>query len=499
MSLRGRTLIVLLQLTLSADEPHFSLTMSRSRTSPLTVLSVFTGAGGLDLGLECAGFETVACIELDERARDTIVANRPHWNLQETGDVVHAAYELEPAAVGLAPGELSILAGGPPCQPFSTAAQWVTGQRPGVDDPRNLALLAFLHLAERFLPHTLLIENVPGFVIGRGSATSMILGELSRINAACGTRYTLEAQILNAEDYGVPQRRRRAILISRRDGQPFSWPKATHLERPVRTSDALYDLKPKELPVRRGQWAELLPTIPAGSNYQYHTAKGGGHALFGHRRWFWSFLLKLAPDRPSWTISAQGGPATGPFHWDNRPLAIEELARLQSFPRSWKFVGGNTAKRKQIGNATPPLLAEVIGRAIASSIFRRRYATRPRLSIPRRRVVVVAPEPVAVPSQFLGRINRQDAHPGVGRGPGAMRREAAHLLTEFAVALREFHCASTSGKRGDANGESIERTSDETSAGSVAALQPLKSFALSGLGDGERQTPKRVSRATRAA
>ena len=413
--------------------------MIRRKSPPLTALSTFTGAGGLDLGLECAGFQTVACIELDERARDTIVANRPHWNLLETGDIIHAAYELTPSDVGLSPGELSVLSGGPPCQPFSTAAQWADQGRKGLDDPRSLSLLAFLHLAETFLPHVLLIENVPGFVLGRSSALEVINSELSRINGTCGTQYRADVRVLSAEEYGVPQRRRRAILIACRDEKAFEWPEPTHLRAPIRAGDALADVRPERLPVPRGQWAQLLPSIPAGMNYQYHTSRGEGQPLFGHRRWFWSFLLKLDPQQPSWTIPAQAGPATGPFHWDNRPLAIEELGRLQSFPLNWVFEGGEMARRKQIGNATPPLLAEVVGRAIAKSLFGRRFNSPPLLNIPRRRRIPVAPPPTSVPEQFRARLNAQQAHPGVGRGPGAERRQIRTLLQQLAEGLEEIH------------------------------------------------------------
>ena len=409
--------------------------MIRRKSPPLTALSAFTGAGGLDLGLECAGFQTVACIELDERARDTIVTNRPHWNLLETGDIIQAAYELTPEDVGLGRGELSVLAGGPPCQPFSTAAQWADRGRKGLDDPRSLSLLAFLHLAETFLPHVILIENVPGFVLGRSSALGVIDAELARINASHGTNYRTDVRVLSAEEYGVPQRRRRAILVARRDGKEFDWPEPTHVRAPVRAGDALADVRATRLPQPKGQWAELLPSIPAGMNYQYHTTRGGGQPLFGHRRWFWSFLLKLAPDQPSWTIPAQAGPATGPFHWDNRPLAVEELTRLQSFPLEWVFEGGEMARRKQVGNATPPLLAEIVGRAIAKSVFGRRFKSALQLAIPRRRKIPVAPAPTAVPNQFLKHLNAQEAHPGVGRGPGAERRQMRLLLEQLAQGL----------------------------------------------------------------
>ncbi|HEX2080456.1 MAG TPA: DNA cytosine methyltransferase, partial [Longimicrobium sp.] len=327
------------------------------------------------------------------------------------------------------------LAGGPPCQPFSTAAQWAESGRSGITDPRSLTLLAFLELAERFLPAVILIENVPGFVQGRTSALSIIDDELHRINARHRTRYRIEHRVVQAADYGVPQRRRRAILVARRDGKAFRWPAATHATEPVRAYDALFDVRPEVLPRPRGHWTDLLPSIPAGKNYQHHTSRGEGEPLFGHRSWFWSFLLKLAPDQPAWTIPAQAGPATGPFHWENRPLAVEELAKLQSFPREWHFEGGHSARVRQIGNATPPLLAEVIGRAVAEQLFGRAFNGPPTLCITRQRTVPAPPGPTPVPERFLARRGMQPDHPGVGAGPGAQRRRLRELRTEFARLL----------------------------------------------------------------
>lgn len=476
--------------------------MPRRRLPPLTVLSTFTGAGGLDLGLECAGFETVACIELDERARDTIVTNRPHWNLLETGDILQAAYELKPSDVGLEPGELSVLAGGPPCQPFSTAAQWAERGRSGLDDPRSLSLLAFLHLAETFLPHVIFIENVPGFVLGRSSALDVLNDELSRINRVHGTRYRPDFRILSAEQFGIPQRRRRTIIIARRDGAEFSWPEPTHRASPVRAGEALAGVRLAKVPTPKGQWAELLPTIPAGRNYQYHTPRGGGQPLFGHRRWFWSFLLKLAPDQPSWTIPAQAGPATGPFHWDNRPLAIEELARLQSFPEGWVFEGGEVAKRKQIGNATPPLLAEIIGREIARSVFGRRVRSKPELAIRRRRLIPTAPDVAAVPERFLPRINAQEAHPGVGLGPGATKRQSRALLEQLILGLELVHRRAVQSAPADIVADANTRSLAADSARATPsdhAPSDQESPSRRRVRRVERRSPKPGSPATQAA
>jgi DNA (cytosine-5)-methyltransferase 1 len=393
-----------------------------ARNERPTVLSAFTGAGGLDLGLERAGFRTVAAIELDPSARETIKLNRPDWGLVEERNIVAAAKKLRPATLNLKVRELGLLVGGPPCQPFSKAAQWADRGRAGLRDPRAKCLSAFLDLLEAFLPRAMVIENVPGFVRGKTSAIPSLKKALDGINDRHGTKYSLQYRTLNAVNYGVPQRRFRAILVALRDGSDFEWPGETHAA-PVRAYDALRGIRPRDLPAASGYWSDLLPSIPEGQNYLFHTESNRGKPLFGRRRWFWSFLLKLAKDQPSWTIPAKPGPSTGPFHWDNRPLAIEELLRLQTFPLSWKLHGGAGARVRQVGNATPPLLAEVIGRALGTQLFSLRYDGSPTLCIPRSRTVPRRRRRTSVPKKYFRHLNHQDEHPGEGRGPGAKRRK----------------------------------------------------------------------------
>lgn len=383
-----------------------------------TVLSAFTGAGGLDLGLEFAGFRTIASIEREESARKTIFVNRPHWNLLPEKDIAEVAKALTPRSIGLERGELGVLAGGPPCQPFSKASQWKVGMRRGLQDSRAKCLYAFLRLLELLLPRVLLIENVPGFVVGTTSAVSAIERALQRINRSNKTAYRLQFSVVDAADYGVPQHRRRAILIATRSGDPVVWPRM----RARRTAmDALTRVRPASIPTVSGYWSALLPSIPPGENYLYHTPGAGGEPLFGRRRRFWSFLLKLSPNRPAWTISAKPGPATGPFHWDNRPLAIEEMLALQTFTRDWRIEGPHTARVRQVGNATPALLAEVFGRAIGSGAFDLEYKAPPVLSIPKTRKQPTVARIVEVPEEFLRHRALHEAHPGEGLGPGAIR------------------------------------------------------------------------------
>jgi len=391
------------------------------------VLSAFSGLGGLDLGLESAGFDHAGLVERDSNARRSLKANRDGtWPLLDTPDVLRVARVIKPRDLGLASGELTILAGGPPCQPFSVAAQWASSARIGLADERATPLMGFLALIEGLLPEAVLIENVPGFIQGSTSALDLVERELRRINMVHGTSYATESANVDAARYGVPQRRIRSIVVACRSGQRFLWPAETHTENPMRAWDAIGDsdeLREDPMPISAGKWAGLLPSIPEGRNYQWHTSFGGGRELFGYRTRYWSFLLKLAKSKPSWTIAAQPGPATGPFHWDNRPLTTAEMLRLQSFPSTWRVEGVRREKVRQIGNATPPLLAEVFGRAIKRQLGFSIAANGPLLALERRNSVP-DPEPILpVASGFLELEGQHAAHAGTGRGPSP-RREA---------------------------------------------------------------------------
>lgn len=395
-----------------------------SAASAGPVLSVFSGAGGLDLGLDRAGFSTVACLDTEPAAQGTLRANEPGWEVPEDGDVSTAAARFTPRSLGMEPGDLAILAGGPPCQPFSKAAQWHLESRRGMNDPRAEPVNGMLDLLESFQPAVLLIENVAGYLSGRGSARPVIEERLRSINEAKGTAYRLMWEVLDAADFGVPQHRKRAIAVAFRDGSRFEFPVKTHSEHPVRAWDVLFDApRDGSMPTPSGSWTPLLPSIPEGGNYQWLTARGGGPELFGWRTRYWSFLLKLARDRPSWTLPASPGPNTGPFHWENRPLSVRERLRLQSFPDGWELTGGVREQMVLAGNATPPLLAEVIGLKIASHIgVAGADARRPSLLRQRQETVPAPARPSPIPDRFVPLIGKRSAHPGAGMGPAYQRR-----------------------------------------------------------------------------
>jgi DNA (cytosine-5)-methyltransferase 1 len=227
----------------------------------------------------------------------------------------------------------------------------------------------------------------------------------------------LEWRLVNAADYGVPQNRRRVIMVAVRDGAEFHWPAPTHDGDPLTAWDALGDLRETQFPQATGRWTELLPSIPEGGNYQWLTSHGGGEELFGYRTKYWNFLLKLAKSSPSWTLAASPGPSTGPFHWDNRPLTAREQMRLQTFPDDWDLAGDIRAQTKQAGNATPPVLAEVFGRAIAEALG---YVSNFGSTLVRSHSPFPASSPTAtapVPPRYHHHRGPKLGHRGTGMGP----------------------------------------------------------------------------------
>jgi DNA (cytosine-5)-methyltransferase 1 len=393
-------------------------------------LSLFTGAGGLDLGLEAAGFTIKAAVEVDRRARETLRINRPTWKLVTPGDVfTYSSPELV-AACGFRSGEIALLSGGPPCQPFSKASQWVTGDTPRLSDPRAATLEAYVSLVEAGLPFAIILENVDGFAYrNKDDGLNAVLSGLDRVNKRTGSRYSPSVFQVNAMDFGVPQRRARTFVVAQRDGLLFRLPSATHGNSAGQTRhatawDAFANLQdcPGPETALKGKWRDLLPSIPEGANYLWHTPRGGGMSLFGWRTRYWSFLLKLAKDKPSWTIPASPGPATGPFHWDNRRLSVAELKRIQTFPDSYVVTGSLSDVQWQIGNSVPPLLGEVLGRAILEQFFAEGTDEPLIHSLKRSEQPPPAGEVTQVPLQYHCFVGLHPAHPGTGGGPRALLR-----------------------------------------------------------------------------
>ncbi len=395
------------------------------------LISVFSGAGGLDYGFESAGFHTGAAVEMDHECCETLRSNRRWPILERSIFDVPTAEMLE--AAGCACGDIDLVIGGPPCQPFSKAGYWASGDTKRLADPRAGTLGAYMRVVQEALPRAFVLENVEGLAYSdKNEGLQFVLGMIDEINRRARVGYRPVFKVLCAADYGVPQLRYRLFMVAARDGTMFNFPSPTHSpaeagsqrmlikSQPYRTAwDALGDVTPEadeDLAVR-GKWADLLPSIPEGENYLWHTDRGGGLPLFGWRRRFWSFLLKLAKDRPSWTIQAQPGPAIGPFHWENRRLSMRELCRIQTFPDDVRIVGPHRAVQRQLGNAVPSLLAEILGREIRRQIFGHRIsASEPKL-LPPDRSPAPPPEPTSsVPRKFRSLQGDHEPHPGTGLG-----------------------------------------------------------------------------------
>jgi DNA (cytosine-5)-methyltransferase 1 len=423
----------------------------------LSVISLYTGAGGLDLGLESAGFEPLACVEMDKEAVATLRHNRPKW------PVIHARLkprgpqnfaDITPEEVVEHAGEgPDLLVGGPPCQPFSKSGYWHSGDSARLDDPRADTLESYIRTLELAKPRAFMLENVPGLAFNsKSEGLSYLRDRIRSINRRCGTSYSFHAARVNAAEYGVPQLRERVFVIGHREGLEFEFPAPTHLKPPrvdmtdprpheairkpqdglepyLTAWDAIGHLDDRALEAddelrMRGKYADVLPTIPEGCNYLFHADKEGKkRKLFGWRTRYWSMLLKLEKSRPSWTLTAQPGPAIGPFHWKSRRLSAAELCALQTFPADYEIVGSNRSAHKQLGNAVPSALVELLGLEIRRQFFGHRVRRRPRL-LPERRDPLPKPERPSkeLPASLKKEQKVYAPHGGPGQGPSAQRR-----------------------------------------------------------------------------
>lgn len=348
----------------------------------LTAVSLFSGCGGLDLGIEQAGFRIVLASDIEGLCEQSHRVNFPEsaFFLGSVTDLTkQVASELTDGATDQ---PIDLLVGGPPCPPFSKSRFYRTEKPRAMDDPVGEATITgYLDILRWLRPRAFLMENVAGMAYSvHGGALAHIL------DTAAGLGYSFTHRVLNAADYGVPQIRQRFFIVGTQPGVTFSWPDPTHSRDasqnlfagsllPWATAgDAINDLDTEENAddtghVAGGKHRHLLDQIPPGDNYLFLTAKRGHpDPQFEWRKRYWSFLLKLSPDLPSWTIQARRSNNMGPLHWRNRILRVEEVKRLQTFPDEW-FLAGNVEKQwRQVGNAVPPLLAHHLGLALARSL-----------------------------------------------------------------------------------------------------------------------------------
>jgi DNA (cytosine-5)-methyltransferase 1 len=369
---------------------------SDARSVGRSAVSLFAGAGGLDLGAERAGFLTRAAVEIDQTAQETLLSNPNYFPALAPGaifsDIVTLDFEELLSLSGLQPGEVDLMHGGPPCTPFSKSGYWLAYKRAG-EDPKASLLDSYVAALEAIRPKAFLMENVYG--LAYNNQNRLIFDRFLASVREAG--YSLDWRILLAADFGVPQLRQRLICVGVRadlldvpaDMWRFEWPQATHdgpherrvdrtsnLPAHVTAGEALADLSSSVNPaepeeVVKGTYARELRKVPPGDNYLYFTSKRGHRRpRFEWRSRYWSFLLKLHPDRPSPTIQGQPGPWVGPFHWEGRRLRVAEVKRLMTFPDDFAIQGNRRSQQLQLGNAVPPLLAETLLDQIAAELDR---------------------------------------------------------------------------------------------------------------------------------
>jgi DNA (cytosine-5)-methyltransferase 1 len=358
---------------------------SAQSNHPMRAISLFAGAGGLDLGVEQAGYSVVYAIENNETAIATLNHNRLAWfpslPIARPLDIT----KLDPRDVmdelGLIPGEVDLLVGGPPCVAFSKSGFHLEYKREG-KDPRASLLDDYLRFLDTLRPAAFIMENVFGLAY-RNQSTAFF--QRLRMGIA-NLGYSFSYEVLNAADYGVPQNRQRLFIIGARNGQLLAHPIPTHWgeherRRPpsnvctllphVTAGQVLQDMTTTPEPEENvnGKYGHLLPDIPPGGNYLYYTAhEGHPDPLFEWRSRYWTFLLKLDPSRPAPTLQGQPGPYVGPFHWDNRRLRVREIQRLHGFPDQFEFLGSRREVQLQVGNAVPPPLARVVAEAVRDQL-----------------------------------------------------------------------------------------------------------------------------------
>ena len=328
---------------------------SEQTRTPLTVLDICTGAGGEALGLEMAGFDNAAAIEIDANACQTLRLNRPSWHVIEND--IRAINPVNFKGVDL-------LAGGVPCPPFTIA-----GKQLGSEDERDLFPEA-LNLIEQIQPKAVMLENVPGF-----ASTQFTTYRNDLLRKLHALHYEAQWRVLNSSDFGVPQLRPRFVLVALREpyAQAFHWPTPHSIMANGRdTSVPTVNRAIGDLMASRGwlgvsSWYRkansIAPTLVGGSK------KHGGPDLGPTRaRKQWAELgidgLGIANDAPAADFPSDAMPR----------LTLRMAARIQAFPDTWQFSGGKTAAYRQIGNAFPPLVSKAVGEAIMAALTGQQHA-----------------------------------------------------------------------------------------------------------------------------
>lgn len=328
------------------------------------VIELFAGAGGLALGIEHAGFETIGLIEIDKSASETLRRNRPNWRVINEDLEKISPLNLE-EYFDIKKGALDLLSGGAPCQSFSYA-----GKRLGLQDARGTLFYHYAVFLQKLQPKMFLFENVRGLLTHDKGATIKNMLEIFEEQG-----YTVQKKVLNAWDYGVPQKRERLILIGIRNDLintiKFSFP-IQHKYKPI-LKDILLDCPKSEGSKYSQSKTEIFKLVPSGGCWRdvpEDIAKDYMKSCWYMEGGRTGILRRLSLDEPSLTVlTSPSQKQTDRCHpLEARPFTIRENARCQSFPDNWIFCGSVSQQYKQVGNAVPVKLAYEIAIKIRESL-----------------------------------------------------------------------------------------------------------------------------------
>lgn len=357
---------------------------------PIAV-DLFCGAGGLSLGLKQAGFQTILANEIEQDFASTFLANHPETSLL-VRDVHEVDFGREMKGLGLKPGDFDLLAGGPPCQGFSTVG------KKDVDDPRNSLFQQYLRAVHELSPKIILFENVSGFkLLYNGRMFSKLLENLDSMG------YSTASSVLDAVWFGLPQYRQRTIVVGWKSRCSFRFPEPTNgfgflVDKPyVTLMEAISDLPPLRPSEERHEYL-----VPAENDFQKsirsdctelteHACANYGERMrrilslippggtvddlpleLRPKSYFRNTYARLLPNRPAPTITRNFGTPSSSrcvHPYQDRALSTREGSRLQGFPDDYVFIGSKGSKNLQIGNAVPPVFGALLGNAIKSQLL----------------------------------------------------------------------------------------------------------------------------------
>jgi len=322
------------------------------KSSKPTAIELFVGAGGMALGLEKAGFETILLVDNDKDCVATLRKNRPKWN------VIHDDIQQ----VSFKGMNADVVTGGFPCQAFSHA-----GNKLGFEDTRGTLFYEFARAVKETRPRIFLAENVEAILRNQDGRTIRVIME---VLSSFG--YDVRYKILNALNFGVAQKRKRVFFIGTKKGTKFQYPKPR--SRIVTLGEALKDV-PESIGEKYSEKkAKMLRHVPAGGSWVDMPVavqkKYMGKSFYstGGRR---GMGRRIAWDEPCLTLTCSPGQKmTERCHPEEvRPFSVREYARIQSFPDSWKFVGSLSSQYRQVGNAVPVKLATAVAKQVYKSLM----------------------------------------------------------------------------------------------------------------------------------